>query len=143
MVRFRVQRCIVVTLPRFPLQEAMRHFLQFREASLKKMHMLEQENASLKSQLQSQLSKSDLHQQYDGVKTVHDLERRLLDLKMSHDQQILDLQASAAIRRWRQSHTFIFTEASRHRKQPFLCAGSRSRSAKVCVNSGRGAVADS
>ena len=88
--------------PRFDqyfLQEAMRHFLQFREASLKKMHSLEQENLSLKSQLGIGKDKLNFQQQPGGGELICDLERRLEAMKMSHDQQILDLQARAAVGR--------------------------------------------
>jgi hypothetical protein len=74
-------------------QEAMRHFLQFREASLKKKHMLEQENASLKSKLQMNVTKLEAQQDSAGIKSSQDVDRRLDDMKMSYDQQILDLQA--------------------------------------------------
>ena len=77
----------------------MRHFLQFREASLKKMHSLEQENLSLKSQLGLGKDKLNFQQQPGGGELICDLERRLEAMKMSHDQQILDLQASAAVGR--------------------------------------------
>ena len=77
----------------------MRHFLQFREASLKKMHSLEQENLSLKSQLGIGKDKLNFQQQPGGGELICDLERRLEAMKMSHDQQILDLQARAAVGR--------------------------------------------
>ena len=73
----------------------MRHFLQFREASLKKMHILEEDNASLRAQLQLAKTKSGLQQQPGSVSKTQDLEKRLDDMKMSYDQQILDLQAGS------------------------------------------------
>lgn len=84
---------------RYFLQEAMRHFLLFREASLKKMHSLEQENLSLKSQLGIGKDKLNFQAQPGGGELICDLERRLEAMKMSHDQQILDLQACAAVGR--------------------------------------------
>jgi hypothetical protein len=75
----------------------MRHFLQFREASLKRMHILEEENASLRAQLQLAKTKIGLQQQPGSVEKTQDLEKRLDDLKMSYDQQILDLQVGSVI----------------------------------------------
>jgi hypothetical protein len=68
----------------------MRHFLQFREASLQKLRLLEEENASLRSRLQSDRSAFEMQQPLD-------FEKRLADMKVEHDQHILDLQASAFI----------------------------------------------
>ena len=68
----------------------MRHFLQFREASLQKLRLLEDENASLRSRLESERSASEMQ-------PPPDFERRLADMKVEHDQHILDLQAGAFI----------------------------------------------
>jgi len=73
----------------------MHHFLQFREASHKKMNLLEQENMALKSKLRAAAFQSQV--QSSGTDKTVDLERRLDDMKMSYDQQMLDLQAGAAI----------------------------------------------
>jgi hypothetical protein len=73
----------------------MHHFLQFREASHKKMNLLEQENMALKSKLRAATFQSQV--QSSGTDKTVDLERRLDDMKMSYDQQMLDLQAGAAI----------------------------------------------
>jgi hypothetical protein len=75
----------------------MRHFLRFREASLKKMHSLEQENVSLKTQLGIGKDNLNYQQQPAGGDMIRDLERRLEAMKMAHGQQILDLQARAVV----------------------------------------------
>lgn len=102
--RFLVCGCFLNVM--FLLQEAMRHFLQFREASLKKMQLLEQENASLKSKLHLDKTKLDLQHESAGIKSTQDLDRRFNDMKMSYDQQILDLQACTIGERWQLFYRF-------------------------------------
>jgi hypothetical protein len=60
------------------------------------MHLLEEENASLRSKLQFEHGNLGLQQQPAALVKIQDLERRLDDMKMSHDQQMLDLQAGVA-----------------------------------------------
>ena len=78
------------------MQVAMHHFLQFREASHKKMNLLEQENMALKSKLRDSTFQLQSLPQTSGTDMTAELEQRLVDMKMSYDQQMLDLQVGAA-----------------------------------------------
>jgi hypothetical protein len=135
------KRCFVFSLM-FRVQEAMRHFLQFREASLKKMHMLEQENTSLKTRLYMNTTKTEMPHDSGDTNSSKELEKRLVDMKMSFDQQILDLQVCSTMSSV-VLISYFFTETSCYRKQPLICARSGSGSAKACLNFGHGAGADS
>ena len=97
-----------------PMQVAMHHFLQFREASHKKMNLLEQENMALKSKLRDSTFQLQSLPQTSGTDMTAELEQRLVDMKMSYDQQMLDLQVGAAFVNAVLYLHFSFAEASCH-----------------------------